>query len=174
MFFQFMVDDMLFFREVDLPEIVFRLHSDHQMYGVHLKLHPGINYSHTNDKIIGALPKLQVIDQNTMKYLKYRRNETEMDWNYPFDFCGTIYRLDSVIQVIEVIEDKNKILKPNTFEYAGNVAIRNKMLAKDQQYCMCMNLPVMTVITVNKVQDIYQTPVYEFKQEEMKSTDTQE
>ena len=97
-----------------------------------------------------------------MKYLKFRRNETELDWNYPFDFCGSIYLLDSIKDVIKAIDQTSKILKPNSFEYIGNLAIKTKMLAKEQQYCMCLNLPVMTVITVNKVQDLYATPVYQF------------
>ncbi len=157
-----MVDDMLFFREFELPEMLFRLHSDHTMLAVHMKLHPGIQYSHTNDKIIGSMPKLSFLDPSQMKYIKFRRNETELDWNYPFDFCGSIYRLETIEEVINKVEDKSKLLKPNTFEYAGNLAIKKHMIAKDKQYCMCMNMPVMTVVTVNKVQDIYQTPVYEF------------
>jgi len=32
-------------------------------------------------------------------------------------------------------------------------------------------MPVMTVVTVNKVQDIYNTPVYDFKSEESKEGD---
>lgn len=155
-----MVDDMIFFREFALPEILFKLYSDHQIYAIHLKLHPGINYSHTNDRIIGSLPKFQVVDSTTLKYLKFRRNETELDWNYPFDFCGSIYFLESIQQVLDGIDQQAKILKPNSFEYIGNLAIKTKMLAKEQQFCMCLNYPVMTVITVNKVQDLYATPVY--------------
>jgi len=34
------------------------------------------------------------------------------------------------------------------------------MLARNQPYSICLNWPVLTVITVNKVQDIYNTPVY--------------
>lgn len=52
------------------------------------------------------------------------------------------------------------MLKPNTFESAGNQAIRLNMLAKDLPYSLCMNAPCMTVITINKVQHIYNTPVY--------------
>ncbi len=67
-----------------------------------------------------------------MRYLKYRRSETELDWNYPFDFCGSIYSLESVIKVIDGIDDKQKMLRPNTFEYIGNMTIKKKLLAKDQ------------------------------------------
>ena len=74
------------------------------VYGAHLKLYPGINYSHTTNKIINQLPKLIPTDE-TLKYFLYNRSETELDWNYPFDFCGSIYLLDRVIEVIENITD---------------------------------------------------------------------
>jgi len=41
------------------------------------------------------------------------------------------------------------------------------MLAKDYPYCLCLNAPAMTVITINKVQNIYNTPVYESAQDLM-------
>jgi hypothetical protein len=37
-------------------------------------------------------------------FLKFRRSETELDWNYPFDFCGSIYRLSSVEEVMAKID----------------------------------------------------------------------
>ena len=38
--------------------------------------------------------------QMRLTFLKFRRSESELDWNYPFDFCGSIYRLNSVREVI--------------------------------------------------------------------------
>ena len=52
------------------------------------------------------------------------RSETELDWNYPFDFCGSIYLLDRVVSIVESIEDQDKIKKPNQFEFIGNLAIK--------------------------------------------------
>ena len=37
------------------------------------------------------------------------------------------------------------------------------MLAKTMPYSICLNWPVLTVITVNKVQDVYNTPIYSLK-----------
>ena len=135
-FFQFMVDDMIFFSPFNLTDMLLKFYSDHSIYALHLKLYPGITYSHTQDKLIASIPKFQVVDSQGLKYLKYRRTETEMDWNYPFDFCGSIYRQDDLNLVIEGIleskpEERNKILKPNSFEYIGNVIVKRKMLAKD-------------------------------------------
>ena len=66
---------------------------------------------------------------------------------------------------MEQCEEPEKMKKPNSFEYIGNVTIKKKLLTREAPYCLCMNLPVMTVVTVNKVQDLYKTPVYEFKGE---------
>ena len=71
-------------------------------------------------------------------------------------------------------------MKPNTFEFAGNKAIKYNMLAKNTPYSICLNWPVMTVITVNKVQNVYNTPIYNLKgfdskeQEETKETKADE
>ncbi len=67
-----------------------------------------------------------------MKYLKFRRSEGEMDWNYPFDFCGSLYLRESLVAIYDAIDDKSKILKPNSFEYIGNMAIKQKLLAKNK------------------------------------------
>jgi hypothetical protein len=57
------------------------------------------------------------------------RSDAELDWNYPFDFCGSIYKKSLVGDIIvPAIADKNKILKPNTFEFAGNLAIKENKL----------------------------------------------
>lgn len=95
-----------------------------------MKLHPGINYSHTTDKLITKLPKLTSTD-SSLTYLLYDRNETELDWNYPFDFCGSLYLLERVVEVLENIDETDKIRKPNSFEFIGNKAIKAKGLATD-------------------------------------------
>lgn len=69
--------------------------------------------------------------QMRMTFLKFRRSESELDWNYPFDFCGSIYRLSSVKEVISKIQPPTKIAKPNTFEFEGNKAIKFNMLARN-------------------------------------------
>ena len=162
-----MVDDMLFFKSVDLLQILQILDKERSyLYTAHLKLQPGINYSHTTDKIISQLPRFKRYQND---YFVFDRTQSELDWNYPFDFCGSVYLLERVVKVIESIDDQQKIRKPNTFEYVGNLAIKKHKLATN--YCLCLNLPVMTVITVNKVQDVYDTPVYEFKSAQDEESD---
>ena len=55
------------------------------------------------------------------------------------------------------------MLQPNKFEYIGNVTIKKRLLIMDKPYSVCLNSPVMTVVTINKVQDVYKTPVYDIK-----------
>lgn len=68
--------------------------------------------------------------------------------------------------VVDKIVPPTKIARPNTFEFEGNKVVKYNMLARNQPYSLCLNWPVMTVITVNKVQDIYNTPVYRLQQVE--------
>ena len=92
-----MVDDMIFFRELSVLECLNALQEVPKAYALHLKLSPGIYFSHTNNKIMRppnfepVLKHHQLI--SSLKFLKYRRSETELDWNYPFDFCGSVYRV---------------------------------------------------------------------------------
>ena len=75
-------------------------------------------------------------------------------------------------EVVDKITPPNKIARPNTFEFEGNKAIKFNMLARNQPYSLCLNQPVLTVITVNKVQDIYNTPVYRLSQVEETKEET--
>ena len=57
-FFSFMVDDMIFFRDLNLHMCMLTLEESVTSYAIHLKLSPNICYSHTNNKLI-TLPKFE-------------------------------------------------------------------------------------------------------------------
>ena len=57
-FFSFMVDDMIFFRDLNLLNCMLTLEESQTSYALHLKLSPNICYSHTNNKLI-TLPKFE-------------------------------------------------------------------------------------------------------------------
>ena len=57
-FFSFMVDDMIFFRDLNLHLCMLTLEESVTSYAIHLKLSPNICYSHTNNKLI-TLPKFE-------------------------------------------------------------------------------------------------------------------
>ena len=91
------------------------------------------------------------------------RVETNYDWNYPFDFCGSFYRHSHVLQIYNLVVANYpaKVLRPNHFEFYGNVVIKSTGLLEKFPECVCLSRPVMTVVTVNKVQEIYDTPVFD-------------
>ena len=57
-FFSFMVDDMIFFRDLNWHNCMLTLEESQTSYALHLKLSPNICYSHTNNKLI-TLPKFE-------------------------------------------------------------------------------------------------------------------
>ena len=59
-----------------------------------------------------------------------------------------------------------KIRRPNHFEFFGNkvLATHLKDLLDEFPGCVCLKEPVLTVVTVNKVQDLYNTPVYNLEE----------
>ena len=57
-FFSFMVDDMIFFRDLNLHNCMLTLEESQSSYAIHLKLSPNICFSHTNNKLI-TLPKFE-------------------------------------------------------------------------------------------------------------------
>lgn len=67
-----MVDDMLFFDNFNVKEILDCLDNSANSFSFHLKLSPNIRYSHTNDKVI-SIPSAYMIYG---EYLKYKREDT--------------------------------------------------------------------------------------------------
>ena len=94
-YFMFMVDDMLFYNYVDIKALMDKFEGQTNCFSLHLKLSPSIQYSHTSDKFI-KLPddflKIPLSEEDGHFILKYKREQTHLDWNYPFDFCGSLYQ----------------------------------------------------------------------------------
>jgi hypothetical protein len=59
-FFSFMVDDMIFFRDLKLIDCLTCLRESTKAYALHLKLSPGIYFSHTANKIM-RLPNFEPV-----------------------------------------------------------------------------------------------------------------
>lgn len=55
-----MVDDMIFFRDIKLVDCLAALHETTKAYALHLKLTPGVFYSHTANKIM-RLPNFEPV-----------------------------------------------------------------------------------------------------------------
>ena len=87
------------------------------------------------------------------EYLKYKREDTQMDWNYPFDFCGSIYRSEHIVEIYNLmkVHYPEKIARPNHFEFFGNKIVRDHKIAENYPCCLILNRPCLTVVTINKV-----------------------
>ena len=80
--FWFMVDDMLIVNDIYLEQMLDEsgfCSENNDIFSIHLKLSPNIQYSHTNDMIIRLPRELHVIDSpmpddNLM--LKFTRSDT--------------------------------------------------------------------------------------------------
>ena len=63
-FFSFMVDDMIFFRQIDILLCLTTLELSASSYALHLKLSPNICFSHTANKLI-TLPKFEPAESSS-------------------------------------------------------------------------------------------------------------
>lgn len=85
----------------------------------------------------------------SLKFLKYRRSETELDWNQPLDLTGGIYHKIKIDKLLSKIDPDKLTIGANGLMAAGNQTIRMNMLAKDYPYSLCMNMPTIAVINLN-------------------------
>ena len=69
-----MVDDMIFFRELDLYQAMKALDFSAKSYALHLKLTPNICFSHTSNKLL-MLPKFELAE-NSESALSLRESQT--------------------------------------------------------------------------------------------------
>ena len=75
-FFSFMVDDMIFFRKIDILMCLTTLELSASSYALHLKLSPNICFSHTANKLI-TLPKFEPAE--TLSSQRSTTSFAEMD-----------------------------------------------------------------------------------------------
>lgn len=80
-FFSFMVDDMIFFRDLNILNCMRTLEESQTSYAIHLKLSPNICYSHTNNKLI-TLPQFEPAEtvkaQNQMEVVSSHNSQSRM------------------------------------------------------------------------------------------------
>jgi len=171
------VDDVLFYNTFDIKESITVLHENEDVLTASLRLYPNITYCHPAD----AHTK---IPESTMIYphgktesqngvLKFNRFDGTYDWNYPFELCATILRKEDVISIMEMIEKLNGregISHPNKFEVCGAQLFSLKAHPKHTlKNCTCLSNPVLSVVTVNRVQDVCTNPI--FQQVELSTLD---
>eukprot|EP01133_Synstelium_polycarpum_P004318 gene4318-5042_t len=162
----FAVDDILYYTPFNLAAYCHALTAHPDALGFYIKLHPSITYCHTADEKITVPTSLTPhnYEHPTRPYYKWTRSEAKRDWNYPFDLCSTVYRTSTVQTIVNAIVKyfgaKVGTGHPNRFETHGNRVIIQKQY-DNMPACLCESEPVMSMITINRVQDIYINPVYQ-------------
>ena len=135
------------------------------MFGYHLKLHPGILYSHPSSTTCWV-PTLKSIPAKSLQasvHLTYAFADSSHDWCYPFDLCAGIYRLADVFDLLTIcteIHGPNAIGNPNQLEFYFNKTFWSSSLSQKYKAAACCSSPKVCVITVNRVQHTYDVPIY--------------
>ena len=159
------VDDALWFADFNAAAAVRLLQSDDRIYAVHAKLCPRIEYAHPNNKFM-RLPPLRTGNfGDDSNLLIFEREKGEYDWNYPWELSASFYRLDSVEEAVKSIRAEFgscSVDHPNHLEGYGVRLLKQQKLASanDRLYCACPADPVVAVVTINRVQNLFENPVY--------------
>ena len=117
-------------------------------------------------------------------YLTYSISRTQScnDYFYPFDLCGGVYRVDFVERIMNICDDidvrisssssptskahsnardmEYRISNPNSFEQVGNAIFWKHFYQQPYTTLSCPAYPCLAVITINRVQDLYNVPIY--------------
>lgn len=94
-------------------------------------------------------------DESKDVVLVWNRREGCFDWDYGWDLCCSLYRGRDFNFVLEQLSRDAKG-HPNRLEAQGALAVRDMPPAS-----ACFARPVLAVLAVNRVQDVYQAPIYE-------------
>ncbi|GAM26624.1 hypothetical protein SAMD00019534_097990, partial [Acytostelium subglobosum LB1] len=161
----FGVDDILYYNNFTLQTYCERLDRHPDAIGYFIKLNKSIKYCHTANEPIDVPTSLKQLEDSKGTYIQWDRLDgSKRDWNYPWDMCSTVYRSETVKHIIDAIIKylgiKTGISHPNRLEANGNRVIIRKQY--DSQWPMCLGEcdHIMSMITINRVQDVYANPVY--------------
>lgn len=172
----FTVDDALWFTDFQAGTAVHILQSDPSVYAIHAKLCPRIEYAHPNDKFM-RLPRFVAFVESADKrvlaqsgpvepnFLLYDLSQGEYDWNYPWELSASIYRIEDVREMLMSIKEhfgQAGIDHPNTLEGYGVRLFKQQRVkaAAQSAKCACSSYPVVAVVTINRVQTLFENPVY--------------
>jgi hypothetical protein len=161
----FLVDDFIFHTRYDCRGILQHFLSDESVFNVHLKLHPGIVYSHPSSSACPP-PQLSVVQSDELEYphLQFQMSRTNtQDWGYPVDFCGGMYRKSDILELLLISENEFGVCSlenPNKLETTLNKALYSSSFSKRYKYSLCPASGICSVVTVNRVQTTYKVPIY--------------
>jgi Glycosyl transferase family 2 len=180
-FILFAVDDMIFYAQPSFPlaAATAALSSKPNAYGAQLKLSPCITHSHAAASAC-KVPALHFIDTSTpgLQLFEFEPESVRggaNDWDYAWDLTGGLYRQADVAELLTSISalhandatatgNKRTALNPNLLELYGNQVLRAQWAAAaavQQRTMLCAGAPVLSAITINRVQTTFATPVYD-------------
>ena len=115
------------------------------------RLHPGITWCQTRN-LPSPPPRSQLRYQSSC--YSYPLLCGQVDWAYPWDLSGGIYRNNLVQEVFSKIDEEARS-HPNKLEKAGHSILRGKS---------SMNIfiplsPMLLILSLNRVQDVYFAPL---------------
>eukprot|EP00953_Heterococcus_sp_UTEX-ZZ885_P022421 12406-Heterococcus_DN1.PRE.5 len=175
----FAVDDMIFYAQPSFPlaAATAALSNKPNAYGAQLKLSPCITHSYAAASAC-KVPTLQFIDKSAPSLQLFEFEPESVrgganDWDYAWDLTGGLYRQADVAELLISISalhandatatgNKRTALNPNLLELYGNQALRAQWAAAaaQQRTMLCAGAPVLSAITINRVQTTFATPVY--------------
>ena len=166
----FTVDDALWFGDFHAGAAIELLCSNSKVYAVHAKLCPRVEYAHPNDKFMRVPPLSHATPPSlsgaSSQLLLFERSNGEYDWNYPWELSASLYRLEAVKETLQAIRTefgKDAVHHPNHIEGYGVRLLKQQKLASASlaPLCACLCSPVVVVVTINRVQSLFENPVYE-------------
>eukprot|EP00438_Fugacium_kawagutii_P023032 Skav229909 [mRNA] locus=scaffold2151:514090:515223:- [translate_table: standard] len=163
------VDDALWFKDFNAAAAMRLLsNAKHRVYAVHAKLCPRVEYAHPNNKFMRVPPfqsPCHTNEDSATEFLIFERERGEYDWNYPWELSASLYRLESVEEVLKGIRSEfgfDAADHPNHLEGYGVRLLKQQKLttANASPYCACPSDPVVAVVTINRVQSLFENPIY--------------
>lgn len=159
------VDDVLYYNFIDILPILQLMSNENLILCSHLKLSPNITFCHPSQSNC-KLPEFKQVEYSP-HILTYNRNEANQDWNYPFELCATLMHKVDVIESFQLILQQfgpDGLSHPNKLEVSGSRLFKRNLHSKSHlNTCICLKSPIMSVITVNRVQDVCKNVIYEEK-----------
>lgn len=185
----FTVDDALWLDVFQADLALALLRRDQNIYAVHAKLCPRVEYAHPNDKLM-RVPRLHA-DAAAVEELSatcatacdaeasvgsqaaplethlltYERSSGEYDWNYPWELSASVYRLEDVREMLSAIREhfgQEGVDHPNRLEGFGVRLFKQEKVkaATRTAKCACVSRPAVVVVTINRVQTLFDNPIY--------------
>lgn len=162
--FMFGCDDVVFKRAWG-PQLIFEAFQRlPKLLAFSLRLGREIRYCHPAHRTM-SLPKFLETDP----FLVWRWTSGELDWGYPWETDCTVYTTRFVRQMLSAIKNQRLPLRrfpwrkvdwghPNRLEGLGANLIRRR---NDSDLMASYLSARASVITINRVQDVVQNPVYD-------------